>query len=95
MHAAGAARQRDVEAVVDDDLCRRAACHRQQFGHDVGERCRFEIALAHLDQIDASVDAEARLRKKTPTPIRIRGKLTRETPRISDETDGQEPGTRT
>src|SRR3954466_12680797 len=51
------------------------------------------MAFAHLNQIDASLDGEAGLHKETALPIRIGNPQTSEAPRISDETDRQEPRT--
>jgi hypothetical protein len=56
MDAVGAARQRHIQPIVDNDSRRRAAGDRQGGLDERGELAGLEIALAHLNEIDADVD---------------------------------------
>ena len=62
MHAVGAARNRHVDAIVDDDASGAAATHTDRLGHERDQIDGVDIGLPDLDQIDTGLDSEAALR---------------------------------
>ena len=65
MHAIGAADERDVEPIVDDDERRRSASDADRFRDQIGKTAGVQVALPNLDEIDAGVYGFANLRDDT------------------------------
>ena len=75
--AIGRARERDVEAIVDDHAGRSASRHGDKIRDERRQLRSLEIALTHLDEVDAGVHGMARLRDQAaPRHVerRIRGR---------------------
>ena len=86
MHAVGAARQRDVEPIVDDEPGGRAAGDGQH-GLDEGrQRAGLQIALADLNQIDAASTACSEPGQQEATGVSRRAGAG-EPPPIGDQAD--------
>ena len=64
VHAVGAARQRDVEAIVDNNACAAAAREETDPGNQVAQRRAVEVAFAHLHEIDARLAGMPHLRQQ-------------------------------
>jgi len=60
--AIGRARERDIEAIVDDHASRGAARDGKKIGDERPEIGSIEIALANLNDVDAGVGGVPRLR---------------------------------
>ena len=90
MDAVGAAGERDVKPVVDDDARGGAAREAEQVGGERGEVGRREVAFAQVDEIDARIDGVLRLFEHT-TPSRLeRGSAGQEPAPIGDEAQHHE-----
>ena len=70
MHAMGAAGDRHVEAIVHEHAGLAAANCGKDTSHELRERRRLEVALAHLNPIDARSGRRARLPNRIgPPPV--------------------------
>ena len=85
MDAVGAARQRHIQAIVDDDSRRRAAGNRQSGLDERGELAGLEIALSHLNEIDAALNGVLELGQQEATSVIERHASSREPPSIRHE----------
>jgi len=85
VNPAGAARQRNIQPIVDDDARSRAAGERHHVSHQRGELSGVEIALAHLNEIDAALDGLFELRQQKPPGVVGRCAARRETAPVGDE----------
>ena len=85
MDAVGAARQRYIQPIVDDDSRCRAAGNRQDGLDERGELAGLEIALSHLDEIDAALDGVLELGQQEATGVIERRAGSREPPSIRHE----------
>jgi hypothetical protein len=86
MDTVGAARQRHVQPIVDDDSRRCAAGERQSRLDERGELAAFEIALSYLNQIDAALDGVLELGQQEATGVIERGAGSGQPPSIRHET---------
>ena len=62
-----ARRQRDVEAIVDDDSRRRSSHVRHRVQHDLVQLRRRQIRLANLHPVDARIGGRGHVREDGKT----------------------------
>jgi len=80
-----AAPQRHVQAIVDDDSRRRAASNGQGGLDEPGKLTGLEIALSHLNEIDAALNGVLELGQQEATSVIERRAGSREPPSIGHE----------
>ena len=92
MDAVGTAGECHVQSIVHDEPRPRSVGNRAQIPHDGRQDRGFEIALANLDNVDAGIDSETRLRLETPARVIERRRFAGEAPSIGDEANRHERG---
>ena len=80
-----AAPQRHVQAIVDDDSRRRATSNCQGGLDEPGKLAGLEIALSHLNEIDAALNGVLELGQQEATSVIERRAGSREPPSIRHE----------
>jgi hypothetical protein len=85
MDTVGSARERHIQPIVDDDSRRRATGERQGGVDERGELAGLEIALSHLNKIDAALDGVLELGQQEATSVIERRAGSREPPSIRHE----------
>jgi hypothetical protein len=85
MDTVGAARQRHIQPIVDDNSRRRAAGERQDGLDERGELAGLEIAFSHLNEIDAVLDGVLELGQQEAMGVIERRAGSRQPPSIRHE----------